>query len=60
MAPFINSPRSPLGAVDIKEIDNAYEFYVDVPGLTKEEVKVDAQLHLIKHVTLVGITFKLA
>ena len=38
LAPF--TPRSALGAVDVKETDNAYEFDVDVPGLTKNEIKV--------------------
>lgn len=38
LAPF--TPRSSLGAVDVKETDNAYEFDVDVPGLTKNEIKV--------------------
>ncbi|CAL8462801.1 g2334 [Coccomyxa elongata] len=38
LAPF--TPRSALGAVDVKERDDAYEFDVDVPGLTKDEVKV--------------------
>lgn len=38
LAPF--TPRSSLGAVDVKETDNAYEFDVDVPGLTKDEIKV--------------------
>ncbi|EIE27154.1 HSP20-like chaperone [Coccomyxa subellipsoidea C-169] len=38
LAPF--TPRSSLGAVDVKETDSAYEFDVDVPGLTKNEIKV--------------------
>ena len=38
LAPFVNNPS--LGAVDVKETDKAYEFDVDIPGLTKEEVQV--------------------
>ncbi len=37
LAPF--TPRSSLGAVDVKETDSAFEFDVDVPGLTKNEIK---------------------
>jgi HSP20 family molecular chaperone IbpA len=40
LAPF--TPKSGLGAVDVKETDKAYEFYVDVPGIPKEDVKVCA------------------
>jgi HSP20 family molecular chaperone IbpA len=29
-----------LGATDVKETDTAYELHVDVPGLTKDDVKV--------------------
>ena len=38
LAPFVNNPS--LGAVDVKETDKAYEFDVDIPGLTKDEVQV--------------------
>ena len=40
LAPFVNNPT--LGVVDVKETDKAYEFDVDIPGLTKEEVQVRA------------------
>ena len=33
-------PRTLLGSVDIRETDKDYQFIVDVPGLTKEDVKV--------------------
>jgi HSP20 family molecular chaperone IbpA len=29
-----------FGATDVKETDSAYELHVDVPSLTKEDVKV--------------------
>ncbi len=45
LAPF--TPKSALGAVDVKERDDAYEFDVDVPGLTKDEVKVNFCLYLL-------------
>lgn len=44
LAPF--TPRSALGAVDVKERDDSYEFDVDVPGLTKDEVKVSVCVDL--------------
>ena len=33
-------PRTLLGSVDIRETDKDYQFVVDVPGLTKDDVKV--------------------
>lgn len=34
--------RTALGAVDVKETDKAYEFFVDVPGVPKDSIKVRA------------------
>ena len=50
LAPF--TPRSSLGAVDVKETDSAYEFDVDVPGLTKNEIK--ASTYHVEHKPRVG------
>ena len=33
-------PRTLLGSVDIRETDKDFQFLVDVPGLTKDDVKV--------------------
>ncbi len=33
-------PRTLLGSVDIRETDKDFQFVVDVPGLTKEDIKV--------------------
>lgn len=33
-------PKTLLGSVDIRETDKDYQFVVDVPGLTKDDVKV--------------------
>lgn len=33
-------PRALLGSVDIRESDKDYQFIVDVPGATKDDVKV--------------------
>ena len=46
LAPFIS--RSSLGAVDVKETETAYEFDVDIPGLTKDEVQVSMRLRSLE------------
>ena len=33
-------PRALLGSVDIRETDKDFQFLVDVPGLTRDDVKV--------------------
>lgn len=32
--------RTLLGSVDIRETDKDYQFVVDVPGLTKDDIRV--------------------
>lgn len=38
-----------LGATDVKETDSAYELHVDVPSLTKEDVKVNPWFNFLNN-----------
>lgn len=43
-SPAVPSVGASLGATDVKETENGYELHVDVPGLTKDDVKVASRV----------------
>ncbi len=45
--PYATSKQT-LGAVDVEETDNAYLLHFDIPGLKKEDVKIEIQNNELK------------